>query len=172
MPVNLWSMAGDVINGKWYIVGGSDPTTNYKNTVWIYDPAANTWTSGPAAPTARCCAAAATINGQLYVVGGADSTGNLSTLEVFNPGFASFQSTLADITNSLQLGLINSGIANALSAKIQAASQAAARGQNGTALNNLQAFENLVRAQASKHITGIAIPVLTEDGNSLITQLQ
>lgn len=86
MPVNLIYMTGDVINGKWYIVGGSDPTeTNFKNTLWIYDPAANTWTSGPEAPTARWAATAATINGKLYVGGGANSTGILSVLEVFDP---------------------------------------------------------------------------------------
>jgi N-acetylneuraminic acid mutarotase len=113
MPVNLWSMAGDVFDGKWYIVGGSDATTNFKNTLWIYDPAANTWTSGPAAPTARSGAAAATINGRLYVVGGYNSTGYLSTLEVFDPN----ASGAAWSSGTLGVAMVDSnGLATGVSA--------------------------------------------------------
>ena len=77
---------------------------------------------------------------------------------------ATFQSTLADINNSLKLGLIdNGGIANSLSHKIQAAENA-----SGPARNNvLNAFKNEVNAQSDKHITGIAPQVLLADANSL-----
>jgi hypothetical protein len=86
---------------------------------------------------------------------------------------ASFQSTLADIGNSLALGLIdNQGIANALSSKINAASNAAAAGDKITASNILNAFINQVNAQTGKHITGIAPQVLLADANSLLSQLQ
>jgi hypothetical protein len=79
----------------------------------------------------------------------------------------SFQSTFADIDTSLQLGLIdNSGIANSLSEKIEAAQNA-----NGPARNNiLNAFKNEVNVQSGKHITGIAPQVLLQDGDSLIAQ--
>jgi len=85
---------------------------------------------------------------------------------------ATFASTLADISNSLALGLIdNQGIANALSSKINAASAAAGRGDYNTAVNNLNAFLNQVNAQAGKHITGITPQVLLSDANSLIAQM-
>ena len=61
---------------------------------------------------------------------------------------ATLQSTLADISNSLQLGLIdNAVIANALSSKIQAAQSSVNAGQDQTAANILGAFENQVNAQ-------------------------
>jgi hypothetical protein len=82
---------------------------------------------------------------------------------------ASFQSTLADISNSLQLGLIdNQGIANSLSQKIQAAQAAIGPARN----NILKAFENDVNAQTGKHVNGIAPQVLLQDADSLISQNQ
>jgi len=78
---------------------------------------------------------------------------------------ATFASTLGDITNSLQLGLIdNHGIANSLSKKIQHAQDAT--GPDRT--NILNAFINEVSAQAGKHISGLAAQVLLADANSLL----
>lgn len=81
--------------------------------------------------------------------------------------FASFGSTLSDIGNSLQLGLIdNSGVANSLSQKISAAQQ-----KTGSVRKNiLNAFINEVNAQAGKHINGLAVDVLLQDAASLISQ--
>jgi hypothetical protein len=85
---------------------------------------------------------------------------------------ATFESTLADIGNSLQLGLIdNAGIANALSAKISAASDAASGGDSTAGSNILNAFKNQVAAQTGHHITDVAPRVLQEDADSLISQL-
>jgi len=82
---------------------------------------------------------------------------------------ATFQSTIADIDNSLHLGLIdNSGIANSLSRKIATAQNAEWDDQREI----LRSFINQVSAQSSKHITGVAIPVLLQDGNSLIAQIR
>jgi hypothetical protein len=108
--------------------------------------------------------------------------GSVSTLEVHyfsSPGspsivarLATFTGMNADIINGLTLGLIsNNGIANSLMSKIQAASAAAERGQNETAVNILGAFENEVSVQTSKHLIGIAPQVLQEDAASLISQL-
>jgi hypothetical protein len=85
---------------------------------------------------------------------------------------ASFQSTLADITNSLQLSLIdNPGIANALSSKIDAASDAAGRADCTSERNILNAFINEVNGLTGKHIIGIGPHVLLGDANSLLSQL-
>jgi hypothetical protein len=77
---------------------------------------------------------------------------------------ATFSSTLADINNSLQLGLIdNQGIANSLSQKVEATQKAT--GNNGN--NILKAFINEVNAQSGKHIKGAAVQVLLADANAL-----
>lgn len=99
---------------------------------------------------------------------------HVSSVPGSTPGavrFASFQSTLADINNSRLLSLIdNDGIANALSSAINAASAAAVRGDKTTASNILNAFIHQVNAQTGKDITGVAIQVLLEDANSLLSQ--
>ena len=80
---------------------------------------------------------------------------------------ATFSSTLTDINNASQLGLIdNIGIANSLSQKIHAAQDATVPARN----NILNAFKNEVTAQAGKHITGVAVQVLLQDANSLVGQ--
>src|SRR5258708_409210 len=97
---------------------------------------------------------------------------------------ASFQSTLADIDNSSRIGLIdNRGIANSLSQKVAAASDAVVRGERGAAANVLNAFRNEVLAQSGKtsgasalagqrHLFGVAPQVLLEDAQSLISQIR
>ncbi len=85
---------------------------------------------------------------------------------------ATFDGTLADIANSSQLGLIdNNGIAQSLTAKIQAAAAAAQRGQQKTSGNMLNAFSDEVRAQSGKHVSSLAAQVLLEDSDSLIREL-
>ncbi len=98
-----------------------------------------------------------------YSVQFASSPGSISTTTLI----ASFASTLADINNALQLGLIdNSGIANSLSQKISAAQKAT----GSTRTNILNAFKNEVNAQAGKHVTGVAVEVFLQDATSLISQ--
>jgi len=78
---------------------------------------------------------------------------------------ASFQTTLDDISNCVQLGLIdNAGIANSLSTKILAAQKSVGASRDKI----LNAFEKEVNAQAGKHITGVAPDVLLQDADSLI----
>ena len=99
----------------------------------------------------------------LYRVQFASSAGSVSSAVLL----ASFNSTLADINNLLQLGLIdNQGVANSLSQKIKAAQKA-----TGPAVTNiLNAFINEVNAQAGKHVTGVAVQILLQDAASLISQ--
>jgi len=86
--------------------------------------------------------------------------GSTSTITVA----ATISSTLADINNSLQLGLIdNHGVANSLAQKIEAA-----QGATGNTRNNiLKAFINEVKAQSGNHIKGVAVQVLLADANAL-----
>ena len=81
---------------------------------------------------------------------------------------ATFQSTLSDVNNSLQLGLIdNQGIANSLSQELQAAASAATQ---ETKANILNAFKNEINAQSGKHITAVAAQTLLQDADSLLSQ--
>ena len=110
---------------------------------------------------------------------GAGSTSSFQILVVVEPDavskvvrVATIGSTLNDIRNSLDLGLIaNAGIAQALSSKLEAAQAAAARDQKQTSKQMLEAFKALIRAQASQHIDSLAVQVLLEDADFLIGQL-
>ena len=81
MPTPRSSAASAVVDGKLYVVGGN--TNNGVNnggavsTVEIYDPASNSWTTGPAEPVAHEIQTAGVINSNLYVAGGYNSSGNL-----------------------------------------------------------------------------------------------
>jgi PKD repeat protein/N-acetylneuraminic acid mutarotase len=71
MPTATSGAAFGVIGGKVLLAGGQvanncAPT----QTLRIYDPASDTWTTGAPMPTARWYGAAGVLNGLLYVVGG------------------------------------------------------------------------------------------------------
>jgi DNA-binding beta-propeller fold protein YncE len=93
----------------------------------------------------------------------ASGPGSVSTAE----RVTTFQNMLDDISNSLQLGLIdNKGIANSLSKKLVTAKNAMGEART----NILRSFKNEVDAQSGKHIIGVLPQVLIEDAESLINQ--
>src|SRR5262249_55092902 len=71
---------GGVVGGRLYLVAG-----NQGNFTDIYDPLADTWSSGAPMTIARTEAAAAAINGLLYVIGGNGAQGFLSSVEAYDP---------------------------------------------------------------------------------------
>ena len=80
-------VAGDVVNGVLYAVGGcTSGTPNCPlGTVEAYAPATNTWTTKAPMPTAREGLAVGVVNGVLYAVGGDNGAGILSTVEAYDP---------------------------------------------------------------------------------------
>jgi N-acetylneuraminic acid mutarotase len=62
------SGAGAVINGKFYVAGGSE---NFEpsNKLDVYDPVTNRWTTRAPMPTARSGVAGAAIQNKLYIMG-------------------------------------------------------------------------------------------------------
>ena len=117
------------------------------------------------------------IHPSYTVMPGVASKGSRSTFRIhFSSGpapalmvtrMATFASTLADIGNSLELGLIdNKGTADELSREIQESESAFAKNKKREALS---AFKRYVTAQNGKHISGIALQVLQEDVDSLLS---
>jgi len=87
----MWPIVG-VLGGQVYVVGGATGGTISSVTgviadTQIYDPAANTWSTGVSLPTPLCDGAAAVVNGVLYVMGGVLQDGMTYTNAVwaYNP---------------------------------------------------------------------------------------
>jgi N-acetylneuraminic acid mutarotase len=57
------------LNGRLYVMGGYDGI-DVVNTVEVYDPATNRWSTVTGMPIARWSAGAGAINGKIYAAGG------------------------------------------------------------------------------------------------------
>ena len=62
-----------------YILNGADLGNNYTNTLWRYDPVANSYTTLAVPPTATAGQGATYLNGKIYRVGGCTAGGPCST---------------------------------------------------------------------------------------------
>jgi N-acetylneuraminic acid mutarotase len=81
-------IAGAVLDGKVYALGGRWPGKGELTSVEVYDPATDSWTSAPSLQIARGGFAAVTANGRIYAIGGEVLTGEnkaLTSVEVFDP---------------------------------------------------------------------------------------
>ncbi|CAG9466707.1 unnamed protein product [Pedinophyceae sp. YPF-701] len=75
MPEPRMRYAAALFDGKVYVIGGYDATETQKDTTYVYDIAANTWTAGPPLSLGtRGDSCAAVVRGRLYVVGGFDAS--------------------------------------------------------------------------------------------------
>jgi len=68
-----------VLNGKVYVLGGTEVGTNGRPlaTTNVYDPATDTWAVGTSMPTARRDLGAAGINNTIYAIGGGAPAGRV-----------------------------------------------------------------------------------------------
>ncbi|MEW6542439.1 MAG: kelch repeat-containing protein [Nitrospirota bacterium] len=89
LPVGLHHVGLVSLGDRLYLVGGY---TRSWLSVWspvaslyMYDPAADRWTEGPAMPTARGALAVAVWDGKLYAIGGYDGTANVAAVEEYDP---------------------------------------------------------------------------------------
>ena len=75
------------MGGKIYVTAGEIGDDEAVNTVYVYDPQANTWTQLASMGNARRGHASAAVGGKLYVFGGigAEDDDYLSTAEVYDP---------------------------------------------------------------------------------------
>jgi N-acetylneuraminic acid mutarotase len=83
-----FAAAGGVINGVWYVVGGSPPGGYATTKLQAYDAVANTWTTKAPAGTPRTGMATGVLNNKLHVAGGAingDYNNPTLALEIYDP---------------------------------------------------------------------------------------
>jgi N-acetylneuraminic acid mutarotase len=102
------SHTASVIDGKIYIIGGaiyhSDGvigTYEALNTLQVFDPATNTWTTPATSGTfpQRLNHGAAVVAGKIYVFGGDDGEGHsVKTVEAFDPATNVWQMIDSDVT--------------------------------------------------------------------------
>jgi N-acetylneuraminic acid mutarotase len=68
LPVPLYDLIGvTTIHGKLYVAGGVSTTGNCLKTLFVYDPATNSWTRKADMPRTGCHGVQANVLGQLYV---------------------------------------------------------------------------------------------------------
>lgn len=71
------------VAGKVYVVGGNDGTSSLATTE-IYDPDADTWTSGPTMSMPRANVACIVLDNRLWAVGGFNGKTFLDSMEYLN----------------------------------------------------------------------------------------
>lgn len=94
LPVELLDVGGTALDGKLYVVAGKT-SAGPQSTMYIYDPATDSWTSGPNLPGEYPAVenpAVTAYNGKLYVFGGSTAafSGAVANAAVFDPATSSW----------------------------------------------------------------------------------
>ncbi len=87
-PSERGYLTSAVVDDKIYVIGGLDMTTltDVTDTVDIYNPSTDTWTTGTSMPTARAYLTSSVVDGKIYVLGGGDIHNNIkNTIEMYDP---------------------------------------------------------------------------------------
>ena len=85
-PTAVMDSAAVEIGGLIYNVNGIDGGLSFLNTLFVYDPGADSWTQLANSTAARERPAVAGINGLIYVTNGWDSSGlPTASLEIYDP---------------------------------------------------------------------------------------
>ncbi|MFN2127821.1 MAG: Kelch repeat-containing protein, partial [Anaerolineales bacterium] len=92
--------ASALVNGKIYIIGGSDEQFVCFPEVDVFDPTTNEWTSAAAMPTPRMCLEAVALDNKIYVIGGNEGLlygeRGETTVEMYDPETDTW-TTMADM---------------------------------------------------------------------------
>ncbi len=81
MPAQRQEIATAVLDGKIYVLGGYDFNADSTDSVFVYNPATDVWTTAHSLPAAVNHNSAAVAAGKLYSFGGAGST----SVSVYQP---------------------------------------------------------------------------------------
>src|SRR6266478_2526027 len=85
MPTARTGLAAVAFNGKIYAMGGFGVSSMVLDTVEVYDPISNSWSTATSMPTARAALAATAVNGKICAIGGFNGGGVLNAVEVYDP---------------------------------------------------------------------------------------
>jgi N-acetylneuraminic acid mutarotase len=77
-----WPSGAETINGKIYVAGGLNADGTATRSLYVYNPATNTWATKAQLPVASWAGASGVINGKLYVV---TPGANASQLHRYDP---------------------------------------------------------------------------------------
>jgi hypothetical protein len=86
-PVARQGATAQSMGGKIYVAGGGLDENTAIGDLYVYDPAADTWTPGPAMPTARSHVASCVVAGEMIVGGGfrGNPVVTMANVEGFDP---------------------------------------------------------------------------------------
>jgi N-acetylneuraminic acid mutarotase len=85
--------AAAVVDGRIYLIGGFNTTTNVPSTeVHVYDPATHAWSDAAPLPAPRGGHAAVVLDGRIHVIGGGNSRSTIAEHDVYDPATNSWSS--------------------------------------------------------------------------------
>jgi hypothetical protein len=85
MPQALTGMAAAAINGKIYVAGGRSASFVPVTTLYIYDIATNSWSTGASMGVGRFAPAGTVVGGKLMVMGGGNPFTPTTLAETYDP---------------------------------------------------------------------------------------
>jgi N-acetylneuraminic acid mutarotase len=94
MPAAVLDAGGAELGGKLYVVAGKT-SSGPERTMYVYDPATDSWSTGPSLPLAYSAVenpAVTSLNGKLYIFGGSTDafSGAVATAAVYDPATSSW----------------------------------------------------------------------------------
>ncbi len=78
------ALSAATVGGKIYVMGGGNSYVGEFNDNFVYDPATDTWTIGPALPTKRSHHAAVVMDNKIFLVGGQHRENGTSQPTILN----------------------------------------------------------------------------------------
>lgn len=85
MPTARFGASSSVVDGKIFVIGGSQARNTTLPTVQEYDPATDTWVNKDDMPSAVCWHSTSAVDGKVYVIGGWLAGGPLDSVFEYSP---------------------------------------------------------------------------------------
>lgn len=86
LPAPRANMATAMLDGKIYLMGGTNDSYYTVNSTLVYDPGADAWSEAAGLPVALAGASAAVAHGKIYVFGGSDyNYDHVDTTYMYDP---------------------------------------------------------------------------------------
>lgn len=113
LPMALLEMASALWDGRIVVAGGMYGANGFNDNTYFYDPATDSWESGPSLPTGVHHTGMAVLGDRMYLVGGFQEThfGYAPTSEVWSlgPGEEQWRPEPALVTPRGAMGLVSIG---------------------------------------------------------------